>query len=71
VPRLTLTFRALNAARAAVFVVAGKGKAEAVRAVLQTPPDPTLRPAQGISLSGGHLGWILDRSAASLLEAAR
>lgn len=71
VPRLTLTFRALNAARAAVFVVAGEGKAEALRAVLEEPRDPELRPAQGIAPTGRPPAWILDRPAASLLEAAR
>ena len=71
VDRLTLTFRALNAARAAVFVVAGEAKAAAVRAVLEEPPDPVLRPAQGIAPAGGPAGWILDRPAASLVAAAR
>lgn len=69
--RLTLTLRALNGARAAVFVVAGHTKAAAVRAVLEEPRDPTLRPAQGIGPAGGPPAWILDRPAASLLEAAR
>ncbi|HET6618058.1 MAG TPA: 6-phosphogluconolactonase [Gemmatimonadota bacterium] len=71
VDRLTLTFPALNASRAAVFLVAGEVKAEAVRAVLEEPNDPALRPAQGISPAGGAPAWILDRPAASLLEAAR
>lgn len=71
IDRLTLTFPALNASRAAVFLVAGEAKAEAVRAVLEEPRDAALRPAQGISPSGGAPAWILDRAAASLLEAAR
>jgi 6-phosphogluconolactonase len=70
VDRLTLTFAALNAAASAVFVVSGEGKAEAVRAVLEEPRDPLLRPAQGIAPTGGVV-WLLDREAASRLEAAR
>lgn len=68
VDRLTLTLRALNGARAAVFVVAGHAKAAAVRAVLEEPPDPALRPAQGIAPAGGPAAWILDRSAAAALR---
>ena len=71
VDRLTLTFPALNAARAAVFVVSGEGKAAAVRAVLEEPRDPARRPAQGIAPAGGPPDWILDRAAASHLEAPR
>jgi 6-phosphogluconolactonase len=71
VPRLTLTFTALNTARAAIFIVTGASKAEAVRAVLQEPHDPALRPAQGISLTGRPPAWILDRPAASLLQATQ
>lgn len=69
VDRLTLTFRALNAARAAVFVVAGTEKAAAVRAVLEEPTDLARRPAQGIAPAAGPPAWILDRAAASLLAA--
>lgn len=68
VDRLTLTFRALNGARAAVFVVAGSAKAAAVRAVLEEPRDPALRPAQGIAPAGGPAEWILDRPAAADLR---
>jgi 6-phosphogluconolactonase len=68
VDRLTLTFRALNGSRAAVFVVAGPAKAAAVRAVLEEPHDPALRPAQGIAPAGGDPEWILDRPSAADLE---
>jgi 6-phosphogluconolactonase len=68
VDRLTLTFPALNAARLAVFVVAGEGKADALRAVVEEPPEPTLRPASGIRPGGGDPIWLADRAAASLLS---
>lgn len=68
VDRLTLTLRALNGARAAVFVVAGAGKAAAVREVLEEPRDPALRPAQGIAPAGADPEWILDGPAAADLR---
>lgn len=68
VDRITLTFPALNATRAALFLVAGAGKAEAVRAVLAGPRNPALHPAQGIRPAGGEAVWLVDRPAASLLE---
>lgn len=67
VDRITLTLPALNAARAALFLVAGQGKAEAVRAVLAGPRDPARHPAQGIRPTGGEAVWLVDRPAASLL----
>lgn len=65
VGRLTLTFPALNAVRAVVFVVAGEGKTDAVRAVLEEPRDPSLRPAQGIHPAAAEPVWLLDRAAAA------
>jgi 6-phosphogluconolactonase len=71
VDRLTLTYPALNAARAALFLVAGEGKAIAVRAVLEGPRDPTLHPAQGIRPAANDAIWLVDRAAASLLAGSR
>jgi 6-phosphogluconolactonase len=70
VERITLTYRALNAARAAIFLVAGEAKAEAVRAVMEGPRDPALHPAQAIRPAGGAAVWLVDRAAASLLSGA-
>lgn len=67
VNRITLTFRALNAAGSALFLVVGEGKAKAVRAVLAGHRDPVLHPAQGIRPAGGEAVWLVDRPAASLL----
>ena len=70
VDRLTMTPAAMNAAREVVFLVAGADKAEAVRATLEGPRDPTRWPAQAIVPHDGRAAWILDREAASGLDLA-
>ena len=64
--RITLTVPVLNAARAVCFLVAGEGKAEALKEILEGDPDPREYPASLIQPEGGP-EWMLDRSAASLL----
>jgi 6-phosphogluconolactonase len=66
--RITLTPRALNAARHVRFVVAGSDKAAAVAAALQGARDPLGRPAQRIVPSDGEVGWRIDDAAATLIE---
>lgn len=65
--RITLTLPVLNAARAALFLVSGAAKAEALRAVLQ--PDRALPPlpAARVAPQGGSVLWLADRAAATLL----
>ncbi len=63
--RITLTLPILNAARRIVFLVTGKEKADAVRAVLCGPRDPDRLPAQAIQPIDGSFFWLLDESAAS------
>ncbi len=70
VDRLTLTFPALAGIREAVFVVAGEEKAAALRAVIEDPADPVLRPASGVRPAGGPPAWLVDRAAAALLSHA-
>ena len=65
--RLTLTYPALNAGRAVVFLAEGTGKAEILRSVLSGPLDPATYPAQGVVPKRGALTWLVDRAAASLL----
>jgi len=65
--RLTLTPRVLNAARRIVFAVGGKGKAQALRAVLRGPRQPERLPAQAITPADGTLEWLVERA---LVEAA-
>ncbi len=59
-PRITLTYPALESARATVFLVAGAGKRTILDAVLSggsDVPSGRLRPA-------GELFWFVDRAAA-------
>jgi 6-phosphogluconolactonase len=68
--RLTLTVPAINAARAVTFLVAGEGKAEALKEILEGEADPRAYPAKFIRPEGGDLTWMVDRSAASLMDRA-
>jgi 6-phosphogluconolactonase len=65
--RITLTPPALNAADLVLFVVTGADKAEALRAVLEGPPDPDAWPAQVVDPGAGQAVWLVDRAAASRL----
>ncbi|MFQ5593649.1 MAG: 6-phosphogluconolactonase [Anaerolineae bacterium] len=68
--RLTLTPPVINNASLVVFLVAGKGKAETLRQVLQGPYVPDELPAQFVRPSNGHLVWMVDEAAASMLDQA-
>ena len=65
--RLTLTIPLINAARAAIFLVAGEDKAEALKAVLEGDADPRAYPARFIRPEG-ELVWMVDRAAARLIR---
>ena len=65
--RITLTAPLLNHAANVLFLVSGKDKAEALRAVLQGEFQPPRYPAQLIRPEQGNLIWLADGSAASLL----
>ena len=67
--RLTLTYPALNAARAVVFLVTGADKSDVLHRVLEGPRDPASLPAQRIAPSEGALIWLVDRAAAAHLQA--
>ena len=67
--RVTLTAPVLNAARAVRFLVAGGGKAEALKEVLEGDADPRAYPARLVQPPGGP-AWMVDREAARLLEDA-
>ena len=65
--RITLTAPVLNAARAVNFLVAGEGKAEALKEILEGDEDPRMSPAKLVRPSGGA-AWMVDRAAAAMLE---
>jgi 6-phosphogluconolactonase len=65
--RLTLTVPAINAARIVAFLVAGEGKAEALREILEGNADPRDYPAKLIQPSPGPV-WMVDEAAAHLLK---
>ena len=65
--RLTLTIPVINAAKAVTFLVAGEGKAEALKQILEGDADPRAYPAKFIRPECGDLTWMVDRAAAGLL----
>jgi 6-phosphogluconolactonase len=66
--RVTLTPPVLNNSARVMFLVAGEGKAAAVKSALEGPRDPDHFPAQIIDPPNGEVLWLLDRAAASLLS---
>jgi len=66
--RITLTPLALNGAACVIFLVSGKEKAAALKAVLEGERRPDALPAQAVRPSSGELLWFVDAAAARLLE---
>ncbi len=66
--RITLTAPVINNAASIMFLVAGAGKAQMLKQVLQGPPQPRDLPAQMILAAQGELVWLVDREAAALLD---
>ncbi|MDQ2817762.1 MAG: 6-phosphogluconolactonase [Candidatus Eremiobacteraeota bacterium] len=66
--RLTLTYPAINAAAAVVFLVAGFDKANALAAVLKEPCAGAELPAARVSPLGRRPIWFVDAAAASKLQ---
>ncbi|HZY65195.1 MAG TPA: 6-phosphogluconolactonase [Rubrobacteraceae bacterium] len=65
--RITLTLPVLNAAKAISFLIAGEGKAEALREVLEGDADPYDYPSKFVQ-PVGELNWMADQEAASMLD---
>jgi 6-phosphogluconolactonase len=63
--RLTLTFRALNAARRVIFLVSGPEKAIAAAKILKRERGYQDLPASAVCPRRGTLLWLLDEAAAS------
>lgn len=66
--RVTLTAPVFNAAANVAFLVAGKDKASALKAVLEGPALVRLLPAQLIRPASGHLIVFADAEAACRLD---
>lgn len=67
--RLTFTVPLINQAHAVVFLVSGKGKAPALKSVLEDPAaDGSRVPAKLVQPGQGRLIWFLDHAAAAELS---
>ena len=64
--RVSLSPAALRSSAHTLFLVAGEGKAAAVRDTLLAEPGPD-HPAAGVGSAFGPTTWLLDAAAASLL----
>ncbi|MGF1473215.1 MAG: 6-phosphogluconolactonase [Rubrobacteraceae bacterium] len=67
--RITLTRPVLNAAKAVNFLVAGEGKAEPLKEVLEGDADPHDYPSKFIQ-PAGELNWMADQEATEKLDRA-
>jgi 6-phosphogluconolactonase len=67
--RITLTPEAILDSHAIDVLVAGEKKAAAVRAALRDPLDVQNIPAQLLRSAGDRVEWLLDRAAASRIDA--
>lgn len=68
--RLTMTLPCINRASQVHFLVGGGGKAKALHAALEGPPDPIALPAQCVEPAGETVIWWVDEEAAPVaLEA--
>ena len=67
--RITLTLPVFDNAAAVHFLVSGRDKAETLRAVFDPATPPDTFPCQRIRPAEGELLWLIDRPAASRLDA--
>ena len=66
--RLTMTPRAINAARRVAFLVSGADKAGVLHRVLHGPRQPVVLPAQAIRPAERPAMWLIDAGAAARLR---
>lgn len=65
--RITFTVPVINNGTNVMFLVAGAGKAERLKQVIQGAYTPNELPSQLIKPTNGNLIWAVDQAAASLL----
>jgi 6-phosphogluconolactonase/glucosamine-6-phosphate isomerase/deaminase len=65
-----MTPRALLGAASIVVLVAGAGKAGALRAALEAPTDLARCPAHCLRAAGARVTWFVDAAAGRLLSPA-
>jgi 6-phosphogluconolactonase len=68
--RVSFTPVLINQAAVVAFLVSGEQKSSIVREIQLGPREPNRLPAQNIRSQYGKTVWLLDRKAASCLEAA-
>jgi 6-phosphogluconolactonase len=70
ISRVSLTLPVINRASVVAFIVSGPSKSKILRQALNRHHSPVCLPAQLVQPSryGGDLHWLVDESAASLLE---
>lgn len=68
--RVTFTPALINAARHAVFMVAGADKAEVLGRVLTGPYQPEVLPAQLVQTADGGTRWLVDAAAGARVKPA-
>lgn len=61
--RLTFTLPLINNAANIIFLVSGKSKSKALRAVLEEKTDPHAWPASMVRPANGNLIWLADEEA--------
>ncbi len=66
--RITMTAPVLNNAACVMFMAGGQDKAQPLKAVLEGPYEPAQLPSQLVRPVNGKLLWLVDKSAAALLE---
>ncbi|MGD9012625.1 MAG: 6-phosphogluconolactonase, partial [Desulfobacterales bacterium] len=66
--RITLSLPVINNAAYILFLVAGREKADTLKAVLEADSKTMRFPVQYIKPTHGQLTWLLDRPAASRLK---
>lgn len=69
--RITATGRLINNSSKIYYIVTGKGKASIVSEIVEGKRGSELYPASRVMPGSGHLVWMLDNEAASMLKVGK